>query len=48
VIKSENLQPALEMKKIGRETLVDAGLKYIRRKSEQGVYYYLVNHSAKP
>lgn len=47
IIQAEEIRTALEMKKIGRETLVDSGLKYIRRKSEQGVYYYLVNHSAK-
>jgi hypothetical protein len=47
IIQADDIRTALEMKKIGRETLVDSGLKYIRRKSEQGVYYYLVNHSAK-
>ncbi|MEI7422820.1 MAG: glycosyl hydrolase [Prolixibacteraceae bacterium] len=46
VLLSENVLPALEMIGSNRETLVDTGLKYIRRKSDQGVYYYLVNHSA--
>ncbi len=47
IIQADDIRTALEMKKIDREALVDSGLKYIRRKSEQGVYYYLVNHSAK-
>jgi hypothetical protein len=46
VLLSENVQSALEFTGTLRETLVDTGLKYIRRKSDQGVYYYLVNHSA--
>jgi len=47
VLQSEKVQTALESKNIMRETLLDAGLKYIRRKSDQGIYYYLVNHSSK-
>jgi hypothetical protein len=47
IMLANQVQSALELKKISRETLVDSGLKYIRRKSDQGVYYYLVNHSAK-
>lgn len=47
IMLANQVQSALEQKKIRRETLVDSGLKYIRRKSDQGVYYYLVNHSAK-
>jgi hypothetical protein len=47
IMLANQVQSALELKKIRRETLVDSGLKYIRRKSDQGVYYYLVNHSAK-
>ncbi len=46
IVLAPNIRTALELKKIGRETLTDLGLKYICRKSEQGVYYYLVNHSA--
>ncbi len=47
IIQSDSIRTALELRKIGREILVDSGLKYIRRKSDQGVYYYLVNHSLK-
>ena len=47
IIQAEDIRTALEMRKIERETLVDSGLKYIRRMSDQGVYYYLVNHSVK-
>ncbi len=46
IILSEKVETALEWGKIERETLVDSGLDYIRRKSEAGVYYYLVNHSS--
>ncbi len=46
IVLAEKIGTALEYKEITRETLVDAGLSYIRRKSEAGVYYYLVNHSA--
>lgn len=31
--------------KISRETLTDSGLKFIRRKTGEGKYYYLVNHT---
>jgi hypothetical protein len=47
VMQAENIQAALDLKKINRETIVDTGLKYLRRKTEQGVYYYLVNHTSK-
>ncbi len=46
ILQAENVKSALEWKKINRESMVDAGIKYIRRKCENGVYYYLVNHSA--
>jgi hypothetical protein len=48
IVLANQVQSALELKKIRRETLVDSGLKYIRRKSDSGIYYYLVNHSAEP
>jgi hypothetical protein len=44
---SSEVHKAFEMNNINREALVDAGLKYIRRQTKQGVYYYLVNHSPK-
>ena len=47
ILQSNQVQIALESKNIMRETLLDSGLKYIRRKCDQGIYYYLVNHSAK-
>ena len=47
IIQADSIKAALELKKIGRETLVDSGLNFLRRKSDQGVYYYLVNHSSK-
>lgn len=45
VILSSSFQEALEEIGIERETLVDSGLKFIRRKAEDGTYYFLVNHS---
>lgn len=47
IILAENVQKALEQNGIVRETLTDAGLKFIRRISGNGKYYYLVNHTAK-
>lgn len=47
IVLANEVQSALEWKNIGRETLVDYGINYIRRKCGHGVYYYLVNHSAK-
>ena len=32
---------------IMRESLGDKGLKFIRRRSEEGMYYYLVNHTSR-
>jgi hypothetical protein len=47
IILARHIQSALEMKNISRETLVDLGLKYIRRKDTEGVYYFLANHTSK-
>ncbi len=47
VLLADQLQPALELKKIVREKLVDSGLKFLRRVCDQGIYYYLVNHTPK-
>ncbi|MBB6327884.1 hypothetical protein FHS59_003527 [Algoriphagus iocasae] len=46
IILSDDIPNALEAMKIDRETLVDSGLDFIRRKAEGGTYYFLVNHSA--
>jgi hypothetical protein len=46
IILSDDIPNALEAMKIDRETLVDSGLDFIRRKAEDGTYYFLVNHSA--
>ncbi len=47
ILLAENIQQALEFKKVYRETLTDTGLKFIRRKTDSGKYYYLVNHRDK-
>lgn len=46
ILLAEEVEAALAYAGIGKEQLVDTGLKYIRRKSDQGIFYYLVNHSA--
>lgn len=46
IIISQDIQKALEYVNIHRETLVDAGLQFIRRAINGGKYYYIVNHSA--
>lgn len=45
IVLSEQVGTALEWKKIPGEKLVGSGLKFLRRKSDEGVYYYLVNHT---
>jgi len=42
---SPDIQTALTQHHINRETLTDAGLKFIRLKSGADTYYYLVNHT---
>ena len=46
IIVSQDIQKALEYSGIRRETLVDAGLQFVRRRVNGGKYYYIVNHSA--
>lgn len=46
ILLAGNVQQALELKKVHREALIDTGLKFIRRKTDTGKYYYLVNHTA--
>ncbi|MEO5563441.1 MAG: glycosylhydrolase-like jelly roll fold domain-containing protein, partial [Chitinophagaceae bacterium] len=46
IILSADIQKGLEYLNIHRETLIDAGLKFIRRAVAGGKYYYIVNHSA--
>jgi hypothetical protein len=47
IIVTNNVSVALEYAGIQRESLVDTGLKFIRRAFKDGKYYYLVNHTAK-
>jgi hypothetical protein len=46
IIITADVQAALHQVGIRRETLTDAGLKFIRRKDGQDTWYYLVNHTA--
>ncbi|MBN7801250.1 glycoside hydrolase [Algoriphagus aestuariicola] len=43
---SEDLLETLKAERIMAEMLVDSGLKFIRRKTEEGHSYFLVNHLA--
>ncbi|AKD05391.1 glycosyl hydrolase [Pontibacter korlensis] len=47
VLLAKDVQRALAFANIHREALTDTGLKFIRRQTEGGKYYYLVNHTAK-
>ncbi|QDW25882.1 glycoside hydrolase [Pedobacter sp. KBS0701] len=47
ILLANDVQKALSAIGINRETLTDSGLKFIRRKTTSGKYYYLVNHTAK-
>nr|WKN35759.1 glycosyl hydrolase [Tunicatimonas sp. TK19036] len=43
---TSNVEVALAEVGVQRESLVDRGLKFIRRQSDDGASYYLVNHTA--
>jgi hypothetical protein len=47
IFLGNDIEAILNFNKIKRETLVDSGLEFIRRKVASGKYYYLVNHSVK-
>lgn len=44
---SEDIENSLKLSNIYPETLVESGLKYIRRADEDGKIYFLVNHTSK-
>ncbi|WP_229755379.1 glycosyl hydrolase [Hymenobacter cavernae] len=46
IVLASDVQKALEYSKIGRETLTDTGLQFVRRNDNGTRYYYLVNHTA--
>lgn len=46
IILSADISETLGELRIYRETLVDSGLDFIRRKVADGTYYFLVNHSS--
>lgn len=43
---THDLEKALRINGIKREVLTNRGLKFIRKKSDRGTYYYLVNHTS--
>ena len=47
IILAQDVQKGLAFSKLGRESLTDLGLQFIRRKINNGKYYYIVNHTAK-
>ncbi|NII83812.1 glycosyl hydrolase [Pedobacter sp. SG918] len=47
ILLADDVRKALKAIAIHRETLTDTGLQFIRRKTNTGKYYYLVNHTAK-
>ncbi len=46
LLLTSEVQKALKYKDVRREALTDTGLKFIRRATPTGKYYYLVNHTA--
>lgn len=46
VMQCTQPEKAFERCGVEREKLVDSGLKYIRRETDSGTYYYVVNHSS--
>lgn len=47
IILANEVEPALTQNAINGEALINSGLQFIRRKSGETTYYYLVNHTAK-
>ncbi|MBN8720881.1 MAG: glycoside hydrolase [Sediminibacterium magnilacihabitans] len=47
IIITGDVEEALKFVKINRETLTDQGLKFTRRRINNGKYYYIVNHTPK-
>jgi hypothetical protein len=47
IVLCNNIPAALAYTGIQRETLTDIGLKFIRRTTATGKYYYIVNHTSK-
>jgi hypothetical protein len=48
LVIGDDLQQLLDTARIAREPLVDHGLQFIRRKSPNGVSYFIANHTAEP
>ncbi len=46
LILSADFERTLDYAGVKRETFTDDGIKYLRRHSGQGLYYYMVNHTA--
>ncbi|TRW23865.1 glycoside hydrolase [Flavobacterium zepuense] len=45
IIITDTISQGLAYANINRETLTDRGLKFIKRKIDNGTYYYIVNHT---
>ena len=46
ILRGDNLETLLARAKIARESMVDHGLEFARRRSEQGRFYFISNSSA--
>jgi hypothetical protein len=47
LIVGDNLEQLLDRAGVSREPMVDAGLKFVRRRDVAGKFYFIVNHSGK-
>ncbi len=47
-VVSQDIFASLREKNIPKETFTDAGIKFIKRKTDKGYYYFLANQTAKP
>jgi hypothetical protein len=48
VVVGDDLAALLQVAAVARETMVDRGLQFIRRKSRSHTAYFIVNHTAQP
>lgn len=46
IILAQDVQKGLTFANLNRESLTDLGLQFIRRKINNGKYYYIINHTA--
>lgn len=47
LLLGDDLEQLLEQAGISREPMIDAGLKFVRRRDTRGKFYFIVNHSGR-